>query len=137
MLRALRPLFLLILIALLPLRAWVGDAMAVGMAASMTTLPVAAKNIANYKEKLDVSSHFDLNLASTMPPDCQMHNPVGVQTGASLCHGCDTCELCLVVYDTATAASVLGVMAPSTQSSAPSVVFSSAERASGFKPPIA
>ncbi len=137
MLRALRPLFLLILIALLPLRAWAGDAMAVGVAASMSITSIATKKITSYTDESSLRSRFDLNSVATMPPNCPMHNPAGAQTGASLCHGCDTCELCLVVYDTTNAALVLGVLPLPTQSTETPVFFASAERASGFKPPIA
>lgn len=123
-----RHLLLALLIAVLPVRGWVGHAMAVDMASQQAILAQAAATGA----------------PATMPEDCPMHAQMA-DTGAEqapasqagmLCQGCDTCQLCLAMASftgaVVQAASWLPHAAPADGGSR----FNSADQPSGIKPPI-
>ncbi|HYW56634.1 MAG TPA: hypothetical protein VE934_06725 [Polaromonas sp.] len=127
-----RHLLLALLIALLPVRGWVGNAMAVDMAAQRAAATIAQQ---------------------AMPADCPMHAQAADQDGSAsqqtpgdkaadqgksgkLCADCDTCQLCLAL------ASFTWTDLPTGSHSAHSgpvgtgIRFSSADNVFSLKPPI-
>jgi hypothetical protein len=123
-----RHLLLALLIAVLPVRGWVGHAMAVDMASQHAALAQAV-------------AAGDL---TPMPEDCPMHaqmadaaaEPAQASQAGMLCQGCDTCQLCLAMASftgaVVQAASWLPHAAPADGGSR----FNSADQPSGIKPPI-
>lgn len=123
-----RHLLIALLIAVLPVRGWVGHAMAVDMASQHAALAqaVAAGD------------------PTPMPEDCPMHaqmadteaEPAPASQAGMLCQGCDTCQLCLAMASftgaVVQAASWLPHAAPADGGSR----FNSADQPSGIKPPI-
>lgn len=126
--------FLLIMIALLPIRGWVGDVMAAEMVtqriAAAAQVPVQAQPSAPADD-----SHADCHGKAAA------HNPVSQpaddsNTAATDCGNCTSCQVCHSVVMAPTAGAE--PMAP-THSAAPPLRgthFASAEPARGFKPPI-
>ena len=120
-----RYLLVALMVVLLPLRGWVGNAMAVDTAAQRVM--AAQAQTAN---------------AVPMPTDCFMGMQVSngsvkqVSQNSWHCPSCDTCQLCLAL---ATASQVTWLAKPITRHSAvllAGVAFESAESALSFKPPI-
>lgn len=123
-----RHLLLALLIAVLPVRGWVGHAMAVDMASQHVALAQAAA----------------AGSPAAMPEDCPMHaqmadtaaEPAPASQAGMLCQGCDTCQLCLAMASftgsVAQAASWLPHGTPAEGRSG----FDSADQPSGIKPPI-
>ncbi len=122
-----RALFLALLIAVLPLRSWLGDVMALERIAPVPTA-----------QSEQVTAHGDAHAAG----DC--HGAMGhpdagaadASPGDGDCHGCTACQIChsvaLGVAPPPAITAVRPTLAPPT--SLPRYV--SAERAPGFKPPI-
>lgn len=126
-----RYLVIALMIVLLPLRGWAGNAMAVDMATQQVLM--MQDSAASTAAKLAVSS---------MPADCQMHGQAvddkadQVSPAGAHCHSCDTCQLCHALASwthpdwRATANGRPG--APLLAGSG----FRSADTAASFKPPI-
>ena len=126
-----RYLVIALMIVLLPLRGWAGNAMAVDMATQQVLM--MQDSAASTAAKL---------AASSMPADCQMHDQAvddktdQVSRASAHCHSCDTCQLCLALAswthpDWRAAANGR----PGTPLLAASG-FRSADTAASFKPPI-
>lgn len=117
-----RYLFIALLIVLLPLRGWAGNAMAVDMAVQQVLM--AQTSVAN---------------TAVMPADCPMHmQALDNQTGAAKlnCNSCDTCELCLALASWTHTVWAAGKM---SRPAAPLLMandFRSAAATASFKPPI-
>jgi hypothetical protein len=132
-----RFLLLALMIALLPVRGWMGNAMAVDMASQ-----AVAKA---YKTGSAVPASVVVDADASMPADCPMHaQPADTDAsgadaplaGSAHCNACDTCELCLAL-----ATSTWPDLLPTafTRHAAPLAAgyrFSSADRFSSLKPPI-
>jgi len=133
-----RLLVLALMIALLPMRGWVGNAMAVEMAAQQATQARQAAPGAETGAE-----------AAAMPEDCPMLTKASSPSGtagnkqgpeapladSSHCKGCNTCQLCLALASFTWADPQPFAFTPHT-SPAGGSLFSSADRAPGFKPPI-
>lgn len=121
-----RVLLLALMIALLPVRGWVGNAMAVDMAAQQ-----AQQAAANAESGIE---------ASAMPEDCPMHAQASEaetsQADGAHCNGCNTCELCLALASFTWPGLQPAAFTLHAEPLAGGTLFTSAERASGFKPPI-
>ena len=120
-----RSLMIALMLILLPLRGWVGNAMAVDMAAQQV-LTAQAGAI----EPAPMSA--DCNMAMQTMSEEQTQ----ADSATAHCHSCDTCELCLAL---ATASQDSWHASPTGRHSAAlhaGNVFSSAENALSFKPPI-
>jgi hypothetical protein len=145
-----RHLLLALLIALLPLRGWVGDAMATQMAAGQIQhLQIqqhgqqhgATKTIAEHQDDTLAAAHFDHEEAAhALPaaePDCAGHSTgEGTHTADGHCESCAACQACNTV-----ALSLMGPdLSPVFQSVAPPLPaahhFASADAALRQKPPI-
>lgn len=113
-----------ILIALLPLRSWAGDAMAIQMAAQTIPATAASPN----------SEHADCMEHAAMADDGATHDKAPTADGH--CNTCAACQACsavaLVFPDTAVALAALHHSVPQWTA----VRFTSADRALGQKPPI-
>jgi hypothetical protein len=124
-----RVLFLALLIALLPVRGWMGNAMAVGMGAHQVML--AQQAVAAGGHEVD---------ASAMPEDCPMHaqaSEAGTpEAGDPHGNGCNTCQLCLSFASFSWPRLQASDFAAHAEPLAGGSHFTSAERAPGFKPPI-
>ena len=125
-----RYLLLALMIALVPLRGWVGDAMAMQMAVA----PIAHTHEAGASAPV----HAGSPRTETAVADCAGHTGSGNPSPSdpSHCQSCVACQVCntaaLAVQTFAIGATVTPLEVP--HSAAPR--FTSAERALGLKPPI-
>ena len=143
-----------LMIALLPLRGWVGDVMATQMAvgqmqeratvddtARRDARPAAIKSIAAYASHSGAGSTFVDDLTSDQAvvgvPDCSNHaqSADAASTDAG-CANCAMCQVCHTVGLTETNSSTVSESHPETQPRASVSQFASAVAALGQKPPI-
>ena len=151
-----RRLFLFLMIVLLPLRGWVGDAMAMEMAAQTIN---ATPLVANYVYPTRASGLFDSKNSALTDAECPGHAPIasGVApdlsdavSPADVAHTdtpandatrghCNTCGVCQICHTVALAQAVAMYRPDFTPHALPSigsVRFSSAFAALSQKPPI-
>lgn len=120
-----RVLLLALMIALLPVRGWVGNAMAVDMAAQQT-----------------LQTRSEGKTPAAMPEDCPMVAGAAAgatgdpATAAGHCNDCDTCELCLALASFSWPSGALGSFTAAGESPSGRHRFSSAEGGTRLKPPI-
>lgn len=140
-----RHLVLALMIALLPIRGWVGEVMATEMATEMASSrsaqpEFAIKNIAAHAQRTGAEGHFGHQSADAMPAtamaDCADHGDAAGADTAPSCDACASCQACHTV-----ALSPAGVHASpgvTAQTPRPTLVarFASADMAPGHKPPI-
>ena len=132
-----RRLAIALMIALLPLRGWVGDAMAMEMAAATLEQPAQAIE-SGAVHTHDSRFAADLDTQAAMHADCPGHADSHAETAqtSSNCGSCAACQICHAV-----------ALAPSFPHLAPAPLsaerprtagpdFASADRAQGIKPPI-
>ena len=126
-----RYLLVALMIVLLPLRGWAGNAMAVDMAAQQVLMAQAS-----------TASTAAMVAEAAMPADCPMHlqavaDKVDQTSGASThCHSCDTCQLCLALASWAHMAWPAGAMSRPGAPLLAGTSFRSADTAASLKPPI-
>jgi len=138
-----RHLFLIFMIALLPLRGWVSDAMATGMLASQVQqhLQNATKKVATHGHEAGTKAHQDTEtevaVAAPTAADCPGHAS-GAQAHATdaHCDSCSACQACHTVALSPAAAGVTTVCDLRTLPPAAVAQFASAEAALRQKPPI-
>ena len=141
---AMRHLLIALMIALLPIRGWMGNAMAIDMAAGMAMQQHVMAQTSNGGATPAAGGDAASATAAAMPEDCPMSaqnldgkSGKGGQADdrASLCN-CDSCELCLalatVTLPTLTIAAFTAYAEPPSHGTR----FSSAERVFSLKPPI-
>lgn len=133
-----RHLILAIMIVLLPLRGWVGDAMATQMAADSASSTsqhhqVATEVIAAHAHDTGAAGHFDHENALQTAHDC------AVQTADTASGHCGSCQICQVCHTVALSPPTAGLnmtfdapLLPPTSAT----LFTSAQAALGKKPPI-
>ncbi|MGJ7611767.1 MULTISPECIES: hypothetical protein [unclassified Variovorax] len=145
-----RTLLLALMIALLPIRGWLGDAMAVEMvkhslpvAAAASASTATAATEAHCHEAMQAGDHGGMDMqtsAAADMPDPSAHATHDAHDSAGADHqGCGTCTACQVCHTVA-----LGGMplvdtvhgAPQAPPAAHASRFASAEPAQGLKPPI-
>ena len=127
MLRLTRFLLIGLLVAMLPLRGWAGDIMAVDM-------------VTGAASKLAMTSDTPTAVAAapsqaSMPPDCMM-SVQPLPDSVTHCSNCDTCELCLAVVNPTAVFWSAGQWLRHSSPLATNASFTSAGSASNFKPPI-
>lgn len=129
-----RHLLLALLVALLPLRGWVGDAMATGMLAQQLT---AIQSVANNSDITPAGGMLEHKKQPKMA-DCPGHPAAadGSDASDSTQHNCTACNLCHSVAFTPLFASLLPTALPTAPPCAGTRSFTSAVAAAGFKPPI-
>jgi hypothetical protein len=149
-----RHLILALMIALLPLRGWVGDAMATQMAAhalQKTAVEAASDHhpqetyatqiVAAHAHETWAKRTFDHQDTATqgtvMPPDCLEHTaPTGTDHSDSGCADCAFCQVCHTVALTSSEPNLTSSAHPSALAQREAAPFASAEAALGQKPPI-
>ena len=131
-----RRLLLILMIALLPLRGWAGDAMATGMAAGqIAQLQVATKSIATHAHPAGAKADFYHQMAAL--PDCAGHDAGdGDHAGDSHCNTCSACQACHTVALTHSAPDVAPVSHAFALPYSAADQFASADAALRQKPPI-
>ena len=139
-----RYLLIVLMIVLLPVRGWAGNAMAVDMAAQQ--MAVQQILVAQTSSTSRVSTDA-ITAGSAMPDDCPMHlqavnvqavddKPGQADTNVAHCHSCDTCELCLALGSWSHTAWVAGTTSRPASLQLTAHDFRSADAAASFKPPI-
>ena len=132
-----RVLLLALMIALLPVRGWIGDAMATGMATGMAAgqlqhQPEAAKSIASHAHEA-----VEPAAAQAVTDDCASHAAGGTShTADAHCGSCSVCQACQTVALSTMAPDLTPVVHRFTRPRAVAPQFASAEAALGQKPPI-
>lgn len=138
-----RRLTFLVMIALLMLRGWMGEAMATGMAlAPLQPVPVATTVIAAHAHEISAQAHSDHETAepgafqaTQALHDCA-GDPVHDDAPHAQCGACAACQTCHTVALTPRAASAHPVFSARTLPRAKAAHFASADTARGQKPPI-
>lgn len=137
-----RHLLLILMIALLPLRGWTGDAMATGMAAGQMAQilqgQIATESVAVHAHAASEEAHFDQDVAvqqaSPMAADCAGH---GADNGdASHCDTCSACQACHAVALAQSAPKALCTFQAFSLPRSAADQFASADAALRQKPPI-
>jgi len=126
-----RYLLLTIMIVLLPLRGWMGNAMAADMAAQQIVAAVAQQA----KGGSEAAMPADCPMMASLVTDASA-DQVAAGSGPGPGSGCDTCQLCLALAPFALSDVPAPPPATQTGPAALSFRFISAERTTGFKPPI-
>jgi hypothetical protein len=127
---------LLLTIALLPLRGWMGDAMAGERAAQVAAVHAAVV----HHEEAPIGSptsgngHDHVDCMDDVQAQVIEGDPVGVAGGD--CPTCSHCQACSGVALTSSSTISLPEAYDSLRPSATIDPFASADRAPGFKPPI-
>jgi hypothetical protein len=138
---SMRRLFVIFMIALLPLRAWAADAMVVSMALRLL-LPAQTASVSIPTSNSTMKA--DSQQESFAQTECPMLGQFTVDTApdagqgsvSPLCKGCTTCQLCMALATWRATpiptVPTLPYATPLTGSSG----FASADALAGFKPPI-
>jgi hypothetical protein len=140
MMAAMHRWLLVLLVALLPLRGWVGDAMAGQMLQQQLAAAVAAMP-AGSGDHVGANAHEDCmgHEAPVAGADAMAHADAGVALDGSPAADCPTCASCQACSSVALA-SVAPAPIAARFSQPPPASFdrahASAERTSAFKPPI-
>jgi hypothetical protein len=136
-----RHLFLILLIALLPLRGAFSDAMAAGMVTAQAHQKIAGELISVQALKDEAQTHQDIETVvsdvSQTAADCSGHaSGVDENAGDTHCNSCGDCQACHTVVLFTAAADLNIAFNPSTLPRAVVARFDSAEHALDKKPPI-
>ena len=134
-----RHLLLILMIALLPLRGWAGDAMATGMAAGQVAqMRVATVNIASQAHAASVTAHFDhetpVSDSVRTVADCAGHG--ADDTDASHCDTCSACQVCHTVALANSTPKLASIFQAFALPHSAADQFASADAALRQKPPI-
>ncbi len=142
-----RQLILILMIALLPMRIWAADMMAVSMAAQQLLAAQTMQSTQIAQSGMD-------GLNSSTQPIAQAHTPMSAdcpmmfllagdqvgdasdKTGSTVFKVCTTCQLCMGLVTGYASCCPLLMPLPDAALWLGSATFTSAERAPGFKPPI-
>ena len=148
-----RALFFALMIALLLLRGWVGDAMANEMALAPLQHPhqasqpqlFATKTIAAHAHGISANTRLDLQStlpavpgAAQAPHDCAGHaaNDDTFPAAFAHCPSCDACQACHSVALIPACVNASPAFGPRIELPAQAAHFASADAAPGQKPPI-
>lgn len=132
-----RHFVLALMIALLPLRGWVGDAMATAMATGTLEPPVASTGSGAHHAPPAMAAAGP-EAQHSMHADCPDHGPAAAGTPQASADGdgCTACQICHSMALTPSQPQLACAAMPAAQPHAATPLFASAERAPGFKPPI-
>ena len=140
-----RHLILAVMIVLLPLRGWVGDAMATGMASSSWKLgteqhQTATKLVADHAHSAGAADHIDpptvQQVSAAANADCFSHSGAGEASADAHCSTCTVCQVCHTVALSPPFIGQSPVLNPIAPPHSPVAIFASADPAHGQKPPI-
>lgn len=138
-----RHLVLALMIALLPIRGWVGDVMATDMASGRAAqLVPASDKLDAYAQGTGAQHPAGHGSQSAAPvPDCHGHgagtSSPGADTQGESFTACQACQACHSVALSPLTLSIAAAMALTALPRAPAARFASAITARGQKPPIA
>lgn len=137
-----RTLLLALMIALLPIRGWLGDAMAVEMVRHSLPAAEAAVSMATAATEAHCHEAMDdgnsMNMQMDMADHAGSHDNHSSNDGTGH-QGCGTCTACQVCHTVALGGMPLVDIvhsAPQAPPAAHAARFASAEPAQGLKPPI-
>lgn len=125
-----RPLLLALLVALLPLRGWVGDAMATGMLVQHIGMAQHAANRSDAAPAAHPEAH-----TATPVADCHGQAASAEQTDSAQ-HNCAACNLCHSASFAPVWTDWQPALAPAHRPSAGNRLYTSADTAARLKPPI-
>lgn len=140
-----RLLILAFMIVLLPLRGWMGDAMATEMVlAQLQPTQYAPKTIASNNDGTNTGAHFHhesgANVTAQEAPfshDCaEPASDDASQTKNAYCESCSACQVCHMLVLTPVTADLNALFSAGTRQHAASTPFASAEAVLDQKPPI-
>lgn len=143
-----RRLFFILLILLLPLRGWAGDAMAIHMALPAPLQQAPVLDVVGHMDHAQGTAHVHSGenpVLTATAGDCAGHGgPDGTsQTDAADCASCSMCQTCQTCQTCHTVA-VVNTMVVADHGSAPRAApqrpaqgFASADGALALKPPTA
>ena len=140
-----RRLLLILMIALLPVRAWASDVMTVASAVpALNAIETIAIYALSTRATARFNSEISTKLTADMPFDCpllaqavgNLAQDKGGNPFKPLCHGCHTCQLCMALVTGYPMVQVSAARLPQAMQHLAAISFTSAERAPGFKPPI-
>ena len=136
-----RHLFFILMIALLPLRGWVSDAMATGMATAQVQQQSEAKTAATHAHEAGMNAHQDTETlvaeAAQTAGDCSGHAfGEDEHSDDTHCNTCSACQACHTVALSTSTGELITTFNPRTLPRAAVTQFVSAERALDQKPPI-
>lgn len=141
-----RRFFFVLMIALLLLRGWMGEAMATGMAlAPLQPLPSATHTVPAHAHAPDAQMHAghdtaepELLYEAQVVHDCagDTANDDPSHAGPAHCDTCAACQACHTVALAPFAASAHPVFSARALPRAKAAFFASADTSSGQKPPI-
>ncbi|MCZ4312935.1 hypothetical protein O4H66_05915 [Comamonadaceae bacterium G21597-S1] len=133
-----RRFFFILMIALLPLRGWVGDAMAMQMALpggmAHASAPETATGATHAHAHHGAAADHQRHAAAS--GDCTDHADGDATVSDAHCQTCTVCQTCHTVAITVP---LVGTEATEPMTAAPLTAqsrFASADRAPGLKPPI-
>ena len=136
-----RHLLVILMIALLPIRSWAADMMAVSMALQQWH---AVASVQSAIDGQNTSGQPVAQVQPTMPADCPMMavlvgklvRDTGDETGSPVFKVCSTCQLCMGLVTGYVPCDSSLMPLPQTALWLGSASFTSAERSTGFKPRI-
>lgn len=133
-----RRLAFILLILLMPLRGWAGDAMAIQMALHPGVPHAAATEAAPGSEHHGATAQADhRNQAQPANAvDCTDHAAADSAAPDSHCQTCTMCQACHSLAITLPASALPGAEPLNALPLLPAQFFASADRAPGLKPPI-
>lgn len=135
-----RHLIIILMIALMPMRIWAFDMMAVSMAAQQLLAAQTAQSANDAQSGIDrqgLSAQPGEQAQTSIYTDCpMMFLLTGKQLGDTKGKVCTTCQLCMGVVTGYAPRGPLLMPLPSAALWLGSATFTSAERVPGFKPPI-
>ncbi len=127
-----RRFVLILMLVLLPLRGWVGEAMAMDMLAQSA---VAIQNVAATAHHISANGTFD----TEMQAPCHGASPEAAAStapGSSPCGTCPLCQMCHTVAAPAPFTTLPTAWLPHAQPTTGHARFASAPAAFALKPPI-
>lgn len=131
------------MLALLPLRGWVGDAMALELTAAALEHPEnAIKSVAHQGHSARATADFDAQHGHARPADCPGHGAVtdsaadSPSQASTDCNTCAACQICHLVALTPSLPQLAPLFLPAARPQAAPLLFASAEPVPGSKPPI-
>ena len=139
-----RHLVLALMIVLLPLRGWAGDAMATQMASAAIATETGAARAHEMAPAAALDHQNVLVEASKAVPDCHEHfadalagqDPLETAATSDHCGTCQACQACHTVALSPSAFAVTASFTPPQLRPMRTAAFTSAAAALGQKPPI-
>jgi hypothetical protein len=128
-----RIFWLTLMVVLLPLRGWTGDAMATGMAGEQAQITFHAAAHAKDTHEEDHAHHGQ---AIQTSPECAGHGSEAGTQADGVCESCSACHACHALALLVPANLLAPLPAGSTPASTGADRFASADAAPGQKPPI-